>query len=186
MFKRFIAISLVGVLLMLCGCNRTPDVMTSDITVVDDGKYRTVNVEKYGVSFEIPRKWYIDMNETELDVFCTDGRICMSVYGFMVADYAEDSNYISVWHKQNENTLKDYGNVKKLKHKPQFKSTDKTLETELYSSVIEETNQYNYYIFAEDKKTPKVFLWIAFGGLKSDIEKNFDLLEMIVDSVKFS
>lgn len=186
MLKRIMAVFLVAVMFMLCSCNRTPDVMTSEISVADSKDYRIVNMEKYGVTFQLPEKWYIDMNNTELDVFCTDGRICMSVYGFFIENYAEDQNYISVWHKQNETTLKDYGNVKKIEHKSDFKSTDKTLETELYSSVIEETDQYNYYIFAEDKKTPKVFLWIGFGGLQSDIQKNFDVLEQIVDSVKFN
>lgn len=173
------------VLCCACGC-RLPDVTTSDISVQDGDKYRTVTMEDYGVSFSVPDDWYVDMSEgTEVDMFCTNGKLHMAVYGFFTEDFAEDADYLDIWESQNETAMETFENIQELEHKAEFESDDKDLETALYSSEIKDIKQYSYYIFVSPKENPEVFLWVAFSGQPSKLRDNFDVLEDIVDSIEF-
>lgn len=185
MLKKSISLGVCILLLCLaCGCRR-PDVTSSNISVRDGDKYRTVTMDEYGVSFSVPNDWYINMEGAEVDVFCTNGKLYMSVYGFLAEKLAEDKDFTDIWESQNETAKETFSNIQKLEHKPEFESEDKELETVLYSCEVKGVKQYCYYIYASPKEDPDTFLWISFAGQPSKLRDNFDVLEDIVDSIEF-
>lgn len=185
MLRKYISfLTAVLLLLGLCGCNNE-DVTTSDVSVTDNDKYRTVTMEKYGVSFELPNDWHVDMEDTELDMFCTNEKLNMAVFGYFTDDFSDDADYLDIWEKQNESVLEESSSVHKIGHTPEFKSDDKKLETVLYSSEIEDIKRYSYFVFVTPKENSDVFLWVHFSGLPSNMRNKFDVLEDIVDSIQF-
>lgn len=185
MLKRILSFALVLLMAFsVVGCARPDDILTPGVSVVDGKDHRTVTIKNYGVTIDIPEKWYIDMEDAAVDLFCEGGNLYMAVYGFAPEEIEDDP--LDVWEDQNELGLEACENVQKLSHKPSFESDDKTFETVLYSCTVEGIKQYYYYVFAQSKEDPQVFLWISFGGSPSEVRDNFDLLEDIVDSVKFS
>lgn len=185
MLRKYISfLTAILLLLGLCGCNNV-DITTSDISVTDNDKYRTVTMEEYGVSFELPNDWHVDMEDTELDMFCTNDKLHMAVFGYYTDDFADDADYLDIWESQNESVMEEFGSVRKIGHTPEFESEDKQLETVLYSSEVQDINQYTYFVFVMPKENSNVFLWIEFSGLPSNMRNEFDVLEDIVDSIQF-
>ena len=168
-----------------CGCRVLPDSLTSGISVTDGDKFRTVEIDGYNVSIDIPNDLVVDMNDTDLDLFCSNGDFSMGVFCYSAIDLAEGDTSKKLWERQCEYDLERFKKVQNLDHKPDFKSTDKTLDTALHSFENEGTKLYAYYIFAEAKENPDTFVWITFMGVPSEIRDSFDDLERIVDSIAF-
>lgn len=186
MLKKYISFLIVVLLLFsLCGCN-TKDITTSDISVQNQDKFRTVTMQEYGVSFEVPNDWYVDMEDASVDMFCTNDKLNMAVFGYFTEDFSDDADYLEVWEAQNESVLEQHKNVRKMGHTPEFDAQDKEYETILYSSEIKDVKQYSYFVFVKPKENPKAFLWIAFTSIPSSMRDEFDVLEDIVDSIQFN
>lgn len=184
--KRIINIIIcILILCTVCGCGGVEDNLTSGISVAEGKKTRTVTLENYDVSFSIPDDCAVDMTDTELDLFCRNDDFIMSVFCYLTVDLAEGDTAEKMWQRQIESDLERFKNVKSLEHKPDFKSKDKTLSTELHSFENDGTKYYSYYVFAESKENLDKFLWISFVGIPSKIRDNFDALEQIVDSIAF-
>ena len=164
---------------------RPADITTSNITVENGDGCRSVTMQDYNVSFTIPNDFQVDMSETELDMFITNGDIHIGVYGYYISDLSADADCEDVWEAQCEGDLERFKNVRELDHDPEFKSTDKEIETVLYSVDYENIKEYMYYIYVKPEADADVFLWITAGGLPSDLRDNFDLIEGIVDSIEF-
>ncbi len=175
----------VVMLCTVCGCGGVKDNLTSDISVTDSGKTRTVKIDGYDISIDIPDDWRVDMTETDLDLFCGNDDFSMGVFCYSAIDLAEGDTSEKLWKRQCESDLERFKNVKSLEHTPNFKSRDKTLNTALHSFESEGIKLYAYYIFAESKENPDTFLWMSFIGIPSKIRDNFKELEAIADSVKF-
>ena len=193
MIKRSISLLMVVFLLLgLCACDidelipsENKDITTSDIEIQDSESSRTFTIKDYNVSFTVPTDWQVDMEDTELDIFCTNGDVHMGVYGYFTADFADTTDHSKLWEQQNEADLERFDNVEKFDHQPQFESTDKELKADLYSFEYQNLKEIIYYVYAKPVEDADVFLWISFSGLTSDVRKNFDVIEDIVDSIEF-
>lgn len=192
MFRKVIAIFTIALLVLgLCACDlkdlisQDKDITTSDIDIQDGDKTRTFTVKDYNVSFTVPDDWQVDMEDTELDIFCSNGEVSMGIYGYYTADFADDADYEDLWEYQNESDLERFKNVRKLDHDAEFESDDKELETVVYSAEYGNIKEYLYYVYAAPKEDADVFLWISFGASPSKMRDNFDVIEDIVDSIKF-
>ena len=204
MFKKLISVLIVSFLLFgLCACDlneaitdakdvliestRTPDITTSDITIENGDGSRTFTMQNYKVSFTVPNDWYVEMDDTDLDIFCTNDDIHMGVYGYLAEDFSEDADFSEIFETQYETDLERFKSIQKLAHTPKFESTDKDIETIIYSVEYETAKMYFYYIGVMPKGDADTsLLWISFGGSPSDVRDNFDMIEDIVDSIKFS
>ena len=203
MLKRIISVLIISLLLCsLCACDlneaitdakdalieseRPNDVTTSNITIENSDDCRTVTMQDYGVSFELPNDWHVDMSETQLDLFCSNGDVHIGVYGYFTADFADGVDYEDICEEQSEADLERFENIRELDHDPEFKSTDKEIETVLYSLEYKNLKQYMYYIYVKPEADADAFLWITAGGLPSDVRNNFDTIENIIDSIKFN
>ena len=203
MIKRIVSVLIISLLLCsLCACDlneaitdakdalleseRPTDVTTSNITVENGDGCRIVTMQNYNVSFELPNDWHVDMSETQLDLFCSNEDAHIGVYGYFTSDFADGVDYEDICEEQSEADLERFKNIRELDHDPKFKSTDKEIETVLYSLEYENLKQYMYYIYVKPETDADVFLWITAGGLPSDVRNNFDTIENIIDSIKFS
>lgn len=202
MLKKVISVLIISLLLCsLCACDlneaitdakdalieseRPNDVTTSNITLENSDDCRIVTMQDYGVSFELPNDWHVDMSETQLDLFCSNGDVHIGVYGYFTSDFADNTDYEDIWEEQCDSDLKRFKNVRKLDHDSEFTSTDKEIETVLYSAEYENIKQYVYYIYVKPEVDADAFLWLTTGGLPSDMRNNFDVIEGIIDSIKF-
>ncbi len=202
MLKRIISVLIISLLLCgLCACDlneaitdakdalieseRPNDITTSNITLENSDNCRIVTMQDYGVSFELPKDWYVDMEDTELDVFCTSEDISMGIFAYHTDDFANDTDYFEIWEEQCESDLKRFENTQKLDHKAEFESTDKKIETVIYSCEYENIKLYFYYVYVKPNSNDNTFLWISFSGIPSEMRNNFDVIEDIVDSIKF-
>ena len=182
-------ISLVCCLVLIfgiCGCGKI-DKTTTDITVETGIKYRTVTMEKFKVSIEIPKDWTIDMEDIELDLFCTSKDISMGIFGYFTEDVPMGREPEDSWKLQLEADLERFQNVENIEHTPNYESKDKEIKTEIYSiNTQDKTELYAYYSFVISKKEPDVLLWISVMAEPEDMRSGFDKIEDIIDSICFS
>lgn len=179
-------ISCLIFVLCICGCGQI-DKTTSDISVETGIKYRTVTMKKFGVDLEIPKDWTIDMENTDLDLFCISKEKNMGIFGYFSKDVPMGREPEDSWKLQLEADLDRFPDAQSVEHTPSFESKDKEIKTELYSIETEKgTKLYAYYSFVISKKDPDVFLWVSIMAEPEDMQSGFDEIEDIIDSVSFS
>ena len=187
MIKRTLSLILCIILLTItCGCLKPEDVLTEGISVTDGETSRTISLDLYNVTFDIPSNWYVDMEDASVDLFCTNGVEYMSLYGFMAEEIETGVSFVQMWKRQNKTALESYDNPTELNHTPSFEATDKKFETAVYSAEVEGIKQYIYYIYVSPKENEDMFLWLSFGGSPSRVLDKFEEFEDIADSVKFN
>ena len=89
MLKRLLSLVLcVALFTFVCGCSRPEDVLADGISVTDNEDTRTVTLDAYNVTIDFPKEWYVDMNDAEVDLFCSNGPEYMGLYGFSADEIA--------------------------------------------------------------------------------------------------
>ena len=146
-----------------------------------ENKEKTFTVDDYGLSFRTPTGWVEDMEDTELDYFCTNISAGLGIFGFYRSDFTDDTEPEDIFRIQNDSTLEAYENVQKLEHESTFEASDKTITSELYSAEFELEKIYVYFMLVEFPERDE-FFWTMITASPSYARKHFDEFDDIIDS----
>lgn len=174
--------ALLCLILMAVSSGCTGGDVSSGLSLLSpENKEKTFTVDDYGLSFRTPTGWVEDMEDTELDYFCTNISAGLGIFGFYRSDFTDDTEPEDIFRIQNDSTLEAYENVQKLEHESTFEASDKTITSELYSAEFELEKIYVYFMLVEFPERDE-FFWTMITASPSYARKHFDEFDDIIDS----
>ena len=174
--------ALLCLILMAVSSGCTGGDVSSGLSLLSpENKEKTFTVDDYGLSFRTPTGWVEDMEDTELDYFCTNISAGLGIFGFYRSDFTDDTEPEDIFRIQNDSTLEAYENVQKLEHESTFEASDKTITSELYSAEFELEKIYVYFMLVEFPERDE-FFWTMITASPSSARKHFDEFDDIFDS----
>ena len=190
--KKIISFIVCGILILsLCGCEALvfltfKDTTNSNVEVSKPKEVKKFTINNIDATVMLPSGWFADMEDTELDLFCTNNSAFMGVLGYHYIDFTSDKTSKEIWQEQTEQTLEDiYKNSEQISYTPSFTRSDKTLDAQLYSATVDDSKIYICFIFVEQKENPDRFLWMQFSCIPSQFDDYAEVFEEAAQSVKF-
>ncbi len=189
--KNFLKIMLAAVLAlsMLASCSFLPFSAGGDTS--DDSPSNAVSfdterafaVGDYGVNVLISGDWKkTDATNFDLQLSSDEYAANLSVFVFYKVDLSSDETAEDMYNEQNDMLFENRQNISAVGEAMIKKSGTKTIYAKTTSA--ENNGSKNYYrTYMIDDSESKILVWVMINSVPSDMEKNTEYFDGIVDKI---
>lgn len=150
-----------------------------------DSNKREFYIDDYDLTLTTSKYWREVNDETEYDLYITNGECYLGVMAYYMIDLIDDYTVEDVYEIQTQEILKNKKNTALVEPTETITCEGKTISATMYSGEYEKYKFYFYSFMVTFDDNPDVIAWISVTNTPSDMLKHKEDILNIIKTLEY-